>query len=80
MDPRENIKLLHQQSVYNFYWKRFCSVEFDIFVFSSLGPSTTQKSSHSEDFLEFNNYLPPPLVENVIGLQNNRLNCIVILR
>jgi hypothetical protein len=60
-----------------FMGKKFCSVEFDIFVFPSLGTLTTEKS-HSRNFVQLNNYLPRTLVENVIGLGYNRLNCVVI--
>jgi hypothetical protein len=62
------------------YGKRFSSLEFDIPFFASLSLFKVQKSSHNGDFMKFTNYVFPPLVENVIGLENNPINGIVILR
>jgi hypothetical protein len=45
-----------------------------------LGLFKIEKSSREEDFVQFINYVLPTLVENVIGLENNPLNGIVILR
>jgi hypothetical protein len=50
-----------------------------IFLFSLIGPIYSSKIFSQWRFVQFNNYLSPTLVESVIGLENNPLNCIVFL-